>query len=463
MDRLFPTILGLGIALCVGLTNINHANAETEIKFSGFLEITPYYANSEYRSTGQPHSTTKFTIGERFSFSPRFIVSEYVYALLELRVDNVWGTNYTNSPFEPYTMPTVYAKYAYLDFIPPGLESAHIRMGMQPVQFPGYVAGSAIMDTNVAGITAHYRFTDAIGVTGFWIRPYEEQYTRLATTDMFGLSVPINFNGISVIPWATYGISARNSAMQGSAYNTPAWWYPYTGEGKKNATMFWAGLTGQFTRIENLTLAMDFNYGNVQGIARTLDRKGWLLAGLASYKTSYGVPAIIGWYSSGDDKSLHNGSERLPTISPLWTASSYAWDGNYSSMSNGAGIMGDSPVGTWGIMLQMSDISFIDTLSHTVRVAYYRGTNNPGAVRRAMRENVVSIRTAYNEGGNGIYLTTKDSAIEVNVDSTYNVYKNLSVILELAYMRLNINEKLWGLSGMNKNGGRAALNFAYSF
>ena len=58
-----------------------------------------------------------------------------------------------------------------------------------------------------------------------------------------------------------------------------------------------------------------------------LTREGWLLSGIAEYKLDYVTPGLIAWYGSGDNSDTMDGSERLPTLSPGWGATTLGWDG----------------------------------------------------------------------------------------------------------------------------------------
>lgn len=65
-----------------------------------------------------------------------------------------------------------------------------------------------------------------------------------------------------------------------------------------------------------------------------------------------------------------------------------------------------------------------------------------------------------------LYLTTGDNAVEVNVDSSYKIYENLSLYWELGYIRLDMDEALWKNSvgyEANKNNFKCTLSMIYTF
>ena len=95
-----------------------------------------------------------------------------------------------------------------------------------------------------------------------------------------------------------------------------------------------------------------------------LARQGWLLSGIAEYKLDYVTPGLIAWYGSGDNSDTMDGSERLPTLSPGWGATTLGWDGAYG-ISDGA-VLSNTPTGTWGVVARLADISFFENLTHVL-------------------------------------------------------------------------------------------------
>lgn len=63
------------------------------------------------------------------------------------------------------------------------------------------------------------------------------------------------------------------------------------------------------------------------------------------------------------------------------------------------------------------------------------------------------------------YLTEKDAAWEVNFDTRYQIYKDLALAVELGYLRLDLNDGVWGdvINGTEKNAYKAAVNMQYAF
>ncbi|MBR4394584.1 MAG: STAS domain-containing protein [Oscillospiraceae bacterium] len=72
---------------------------------------------------------------------------------------------------------TVKVRRAYIDWMPPetGLK---VRMGLQGLGLPNYTMGkSQVFEDDVAAVTLSYQFSDNVGMTAFWARPYNDNYT----------------------------------------------------------------------------------------------------------------------------------------------------------------------------------------------------------------------------------------------------------------------------------------------
>jgi len=170
--------------------------------------------------------------------------------------------------------------------------------------------------------------------------------------DLFGVMAPLTFDGVNLTPWVMYGMMGKNTLTNydgtyhniGSRDGNP----PYTlmpfptasllssgtaadaaklgGTSKGYGSMFWAGLPLAVTMFDPFNIELDINYGYVEGMGRydvqkgfngptvrgSTQRQGWLAKALVEYKMDWATPGLFGWYASGDDSSVKNGSERMP-------------------------------------------------------------------------------------------------------------------------------------------------------
>ena len=376
------------------------------------------------------------------------------------------------------------------------------RMGIQGVTLPNKAGGSAIMDTDAAGITASYQFNENVGLTALWVRPANDNYTGvtnhgddktnfLDNIDLFALMVPVKLDGFEITPWAMYGARGKNALTDypspgrdgNLAYSLrpyPASMRGYMGDtSKAYGSMFWAGLPFAITAWDPLNIEVDLNYGYVESMGRygaykgavdpanlkrgSTERQGWLAKALVEYKMDWGVPGIFGWYGSGDDGNVKNGSERMPTIVPMGNFTSFLGDGNYGWMWVDNAL---EYSGTWGLGLQIRDMSFLEDLKHTFRVAYWGGTNSTSMAK------YMNTASAWNDGfGNNTspYLTTNDGLLEFNLVNSYQMYENFDVNLELGYIANFMDNDTWKKAGnrdssfQKQDMWKAQLIFAYSF
>lgn len=414
----------------------------------------------------------------------------------------------------------VEVKRAYLDWIVPNTD-LKIRMGIQGLTLPNVAGGSAIADTDAAGITASYQFNDNVGLTVLWTRPVndnfeEDQFGRnknyLDNIDLFAVSLPLNFEGVSVTPWVMYGMMGKNALSTGWGQNEDGsygWQYLSTKDGsvvdtltsyfagmsatgeirrssKTYGSLFWAGLPIKVTAFDPLNIEVDLNYGYAEKMGKyevrkrgvtdtsvwaSTRREGWVAKALIEYKMDWGTPGIFGWYASGDDGNVKNGSERMPSLSPCPT---------FTSMMGAAGIdwepsgtlyeKGNNYDGSWGIGLRIADMSFVDDLKHTFIAAYRGGTNSPSMVKYMKNGISWSQNTLTGNSVEGPYLTTNDGLLEFNLLNSWQIYENLQMHLDLGYIVNMIDKDTWDRSFMGDSGSfskqdawKAQLVFAYSF
>ena len=425
--------------------------------------------------------------------------------------DTTWGQNSSGGALGADSTSVVELKNAYIDWMVPNTD-LKFRMGIQAIAMPNVAGGSAVLDDDVAGIVASYQFNENVGLTAVWARPFNDNWDGDSSAsnrwtpdgyqnyhdnvDLFALMVPLTFDGVKVTPWAMYGMIGANAwdgidAGTIGKGNYPQYTmrpYPYANgvwgdnikdinTGKAYGSAFWAGLPISVTAFDPLNIELDINYGYIESMGRysvmqqntgdwrrgDTKREGWLVKALVEYKLDWGTPGIFGWYSSGDDGNVKNGSERMPTLSGCGNFMSFMGDANYGW---GDGRLYDKNLtyaGTWGVGLRLHDMSFVEDLKHSFRVAYWGGTNSPAMAK------YVSTSYGWDNGtAEGPYLTTNDGLLEFNLVNSYQIYENLEANLELGYIVNMVDDDTWKRSYRSdsykkQDAWKAQLIFAYSF
>ena len=97
----------------------------------------------------------------------------------------------------------------------------------------------------------------------------------------------------------------------------------------------------------------------------------------------------------------------------------------------------------------------MEDLTHIFRVGFVKGTNNTEMVRGGW---------AGIDSTDGVYLTTADKAWEVNFDTQYKIYQDLTLGVELGYINLDLDENVWqNASDYRENNFRGAVTLKYAF
>ena len=88
--------------------------------------------------------------------------------------------------------------------------------------------------------------------------------------------------------------------------------------------------------------------------------------------------------------------------------------------------------------IQIKDVSFIEDLTHTLRIARWAGTNSPAMIKY--------LASTDGAGNRMSYLTTHDSMIECNLDSVYTFSENLSAHIQFGYVLNQMDMGAWNPS-----------------
>ncbi len=503
MKRFVVSVLAAVLVMAAALS----AQAATEVRMTGdALVYGNFFANRNFTGWNDAYWTSEaatiqhagtrtedqFEIWERFRLRTDFIANEAVKFRLGIKVQDTWGHG-TFTAANPTVSVAVYQ--AYLQFKWPGCD-IEISAGLQPAALPqsSFFAGSIVYDENLSAlfITAPL-IQDRLSMLLGYVRTISSDRTYAPTTtavysneEGYVLALPITLPGFKATPWALFGVGGK-----GGHYFTEAGWaeglisagiLTVAPAGWRNnfITALWAGTTLELTTFDPFKFYGDIIWGrHGMNEAQKNMRDGWFIDAAAEY-TGWEVltPQVFGFWSTGEDGSTRNGSERMPFFFPgrfsesgiggaTYASGTQSWNAGNSFLFDGGqelvkgSNMGVSPVGNWGFGASLNNISLMEKLSHRLTVAYVHGNNSPTAIRDA---NLVL-------GSNPIFVMGRDLTINewiigANFDTKYQIYDSLAFIVETGWAHPSEFQKgVWGRRLVNKaeDAWKVAFGLKYTF
>ncbi|MBS5049969.1 MAG: outer membrane homotrimeric porin [Desulfovibrionaceae bacterium] len=490
----------LAAALSAGAAPSAHA---VEVKASGVMEILFESAHNiasanrfqDYDDNGshQKH----FSAVQKLKLSLDFVLSESLSARYTAQAGAfTWG-----GPTSPsYSIgagnaseasggalgsraANIVTKEAYLDWMIPGTD-ARVRMGQQFLMLPGFAFPNPVLGNWGTGVAVSAPATDSLRLNAFWLRAYSD--FRRGTVDnaapgndnldLVSLAANYRIDGFQATPWLMAGRLGDAVTNFNQPYNSiyvkngllPVTGYEQFGRAAdghvvslglapSDSTLWFGGLSLELTRFAPLRLALDAYYSASINAHRSTERSGWFVGGSAEYETPWGVPAFKAWYASGDNGDLTDGSERALGVRGGFTPGAPVLFNSFAYGLSETSNRGEA-AGTWGASLQWNAASFVPRVFHSLRATYVQGTNNPNMARYAVNS------------GPALYMTRRDHAVELDLDTTISIYANLAAMLELSYVFQDFDGEVWrnlpgttGAGASFSDAWRAGLTFTYTF
>ena len=411
-----------------------------DVKMDGEYLFQFQSGSEGFRGRNTDYAVQRLRLGMTFS------ASENLAGYFQLQVgDYHWGDTEYSGPNGPVAM-----RQAYVDWTLPGTD-VKIRMGRHAFDLPAYTGNSPMIADLVAdGVVVAVPLAEGYDLTAFWTRMARgvnrEDLSDVSAPkyDLFGLVGSASFDRFSVSPWVIYGTKGDGENTEGGRFQPSILTDQGNISGSGRADIVVAGAGMEWKPFDPVTLALDGAWGRAV-YSDSRDQEGWYAVGRASYAMSFGEPSLLAWYASGDKSGRPMNSGQIPIIYGDFDGTSTYFDAAWGLVGGHRCSFG----GTWGVSAQVNGLSFIDGLSHDFSVTYIAGTND--------KKN-----GAYGEGYD--YLTSEDAAVEFDLLSTYEIYKNLTAALELAYIIEDFDTSAaHGRSGRFENDWRTALLFQYSF
>ena len=471
------SLLILAVALLAVSAGV--AKATTEVKMTGDSRIYGvYFTGHNFTGWNDPSWTSNtptwkgagtktedtFEIWERIRVRTDFIASENLRFRLATKVDNTWG-NGTYTAANPEVAIQVYQ--AYLQFNLPDTK-VEVSAGLQPVALPqSKLFNDSIVFTDWAAalVVKSNLIPDTLDVQAGFGRLIDTNRTYDPTTtqvgdelDLYFLTLPVTVNGLKATPWAALAVAGRDTnyfTSFASSFGEATYAEDLLSAGTllsptkwKNAqnAYFWAGSAMEVTALDPVKFYGDVIYGQGATDDRNKSRRaGWFIDLGAEY-TGWDMltPQVYGWWSTGEDSSTRNGSERMPHTRPNWgPGGSFLFDDSQVFARNSN--MGIDPVGAMGVGAALVNMNFIQKFEHRLGFTYLHGNNSPRAIRDV---NAALGSNPYFQMGRD--LTWNESVLGANFDTKYAIYENLDARVETGWAHGNFQKSVWGSRLVNK-------------
>ena len=412
--------------LAAMLFGIASSASATELMVKGNLDVYGLWSANLRDFDSDNGDADNYFTSQRMRTYFTFQTNENLKAVLGLEMNHVWGQeggNGAGGAWGTDGRDNIRVKHAYLDFVFPDTQ-INVKAGLQSISLPS-VFGNPVFDDDAAALVVSAPINDMFGIAVGYTRGADkyDNYDDFKTNgvvndynggddkDMFFLAAPVTLDGFSVTPYFAYAVVGEENADVTIAGNTFS--------ATDDANIWVLGANAQLTMFDPLTFAADLIYGQSdwEFSGEDYESDGWYAALMASYKLEMMTASLFGTYATGysDDKDL----DVLPSLSEGFELSPYlggarAFNTGVSDGFAGAtwGDVGLNGLGIWTIGVKLSDISFVEKLSHDIMLVYAEGTSDKNA---------------------GVMFDEKDSAWEFYMVNKYMIYENLAAINELGY------------------------------
>ncbi|WFS61341.1 outer membrane homotrimeric porin [Pseudodesulfovibrio thermohalotolerans] len=447
MKRL--TLLAVALVMVLGMAV--SASAAPEVSISGNLLVNAVWMDNW--NFNDSERTKNFNIVERADLYFTVTANENLKGVLGLRSQKSDGsrTGRWGGPQFGLDNPggvnaaTLGVRDAYIDFNWPGTD-VNVKAGVYTVGLPQAVGGASMIVAERAGaVMVSAPLTENIGVLAGYTRLYDNDDNSEGFGDSYLdgylVAVPLTFEGVSATPYFLYGNAGDNFDVTtgGALVNTE----------DEDAAAYWVGTDFTLSVLDPFIIKADLAYGNLDSDTEANEASGWMFDVALDY-TGFDFMTASAYfvYTSGADDDNSDGLESMPVLQGDWAVGSFYFGGG-SITGDDLDAEDGNRLGFWVLGLSLTDIqSFAQGLTHDFHVLYVQGTND---------------EDSYNTGDSiGSYLTEEDSLWEVDFNTTYALYDNLSLIGQVGYISSDFDEDVWG-SDVENDAWKIATGVVYKF
>jgi opacity protein-like surface antigen len=432
------TLLAVALVMVLGMAV--SASAAPEVSISGNLLVNAVWKDNWNFSKSQ--GQRNMNIMERADLYFTVTANENLKGVLGLRSQRgEWGQTWT-----PGTVAGAGAagaqmniRDAYIDFNWPGTD-VNVKAGLYTVGLPQAVGGASMIIAERAGaVMVTTPVTDNVGVLAGYTRLFDGDTSTVASNndnylDGYLLAVPLTFEDVSATPYFLYGAAGENCVASG-----------------EDISAYWMGTDFTLSILDPFIIKADLAYGKLDADTDTNDASGWMgTLGLDYTGFDFTVSTYF-VYTSGSNSDAADGAESMPVIQGDWAVGSFYFGGGQVTGDDLDAEDGNR-LGFWVLGLSLTDIhiqSFAQGLTHDFHVLYAKGTNDD------------SLAEAPAVGTMPGFLTEDDSLWEVDFNTAYAIYDELTLYAQLGYLNTDYDDN-WG-GDVEDDAWKVATGVVYKF
>ncbi len=424
-----------------GSVNTASAMDDKAVWAQGFINVYfQWLNNSDFQ---KKDGEDDFIAAQRTRMYVDYMSGENLTGVVRFEIDQRWGGTGATPGADGIL---VEVKNSFIKWTVPDTDLV-MTMGIQGLALPSATYGQPVFNNDVAAVVASNKFSDMFSATLFWSRLGDSQASDTATSssadeyDAFGLILPIAFDGGTFTPWGVYTTQGKDSAGT-----------------TKESNGQWIGAALKVTAFDPISFGLDAMHGKVSTTPDTSDANGWFASADVTYKMDMLTASLVAFTSTGEDSSTADGSEVMPMISTGNGAFAPTTFGTYGDWNMGTSNILTNGPGAQGIGLKLTNLSSMENLTHEINVFYFKGTSK--------KEAATALTTGWT---NTSVFTKDDSAFEVNFESVYSIYENLSAVLDLSMVDANFKKSGIGArttatsEGASETAYKGAFQIQYNF
>jgi hypothetical protein len=307
------------------------------------------------------------------------------------------------------------------------LQNSEISVGLQQLNLPGAAFDNPLFNGHIGALNISSSLSENFNMDAFIAYPFQNdtRLPRASSAAIFGTVFDFVGGAFNISP---YFLGAYINHQKNSVFNWAS------APDHAHSYMLGGGAALKYYFNNKIALMLDYIKADTNNNGEHhFETKGYFSDILLEYYADSLTLGIFGWYASGNSEKLQEHADYglLPVIGAEtgFSPVRYAFKGSEFIGRDSA--VSDTGVGTAGAGLHLKNFYSLDKLRHIFRTAYITGTSFRQGNGTPATMVVPSLAKTKGEPG---MMTNKDYVVEVDLDNYFEVTKNFTAALQLAYI-----------------------------